>query len=60
MGGRVTVPDAPVPGPGGEFDLRHQLRLDPAGIAGDPSFKGVREDKPAKSVIVERPAARDR
>ena len=25
-----------------------------------PSFKGLREDKPAKSVIVERPAARDR
>jgi len=25
-----------------------------------PSFKGLREDKPAKSVIVETPAARDR
>ena len=30
------------------------------GRARHPSFKGLREDKPAKSVIVERPAARDR
>jgi len=30
------------------------------GRARHPSFKGLREDKPAKSVIVETPAARDR